>query len=475
VLFTSYKYWLALAVFFVAYWAATRLSRGHRAQNIVLLLGSYAFYAFWDWRWCALLAGISATGFFGALWLERTASRKRRRQMLILLVVLNLAALGIFKYFGFFADSLATLLGHFGLSISQGVLALVLPVGLSYYTFQNLSYVIDVYRHNMAASRDALGFFVALSFFPQLLAGPITRPRSLLPQLSERRVFDDQLARDGLRQFLWGLFKKVLIADGIGVQVDYIWANYHSLDGLSLLLGALLYSLQIYCDFSGYADMAIGSGKLFGIKLAKNFEYPYFAASMREFWRRWHITLSTWARDYVYIPLGGNRVGRIRQAFNIIVTFLVIGFWHGPNWTFLVWGGLHGLYQLPRVVSRDAGTRSGRLLEGKWWAVASGLCVFLLVTFAWVFFRAPSMSEAIGYLAHGVSTPYEAVDHVRYLPWVGLSCALLLWEAFMRRREHGLDLSMLSLPARWAAYLVVCLALLLVGQFGGPAGIYVQF
>lgn len=473
-LFTSYKYALALLLAFIVFWGVARFSRGRTPQNVALLLLSYGFYAYWDWRWCGLLAGVSATGFLAGILLDYCDSPRRRRLVLALVLIVSLGALCAFKYFNFFSESFAAMLSRFGVDTSQVTLSLVLPVGLSYYTFQNLSYVIDVYRRDITASRDALAYLVSLSFFPQLLAGPITRPRSLLPQLGAPRVFDDRLASDGLRQILWGLTKKMLIADGIGSQVDHIWANYQSLDGLSLALGAFLYSLQIYCDFSGYADMAIGSGKLFGLRLMKNFEYPYFSTSFREFWRRWHISLSSWARDYVYIPLGGNRVGKPRHVFNIVLTFLMIGFWHGPNWTFLVWGALHGVYQAPRALLRKVsppipGKRRPAL------TVAAGVGVFVLVTFAWVFFRAPSLSDAFGYLAQGASAPYKAVDHLRYLPWVGASIALLLWEGFMRKHEHGLDVGMVSRPVRWLSYVALLLGILIAGSFGSRAGIYVQF
>jgi len=333
-LFTSYKYALFVAVAFGVYYLAGRMSRGRRLQNLALLALSYLFYALWDWRWCLLLAAVTASGYLGAALLERAETR--RRLILVGVLLIDLGALGAFKYFGFFADSFATLLGTVGLHADWVTLNLVLPVGISYYVFQNLSYVIDVYRRELPATRGVVEYAVALGFFPQLLAGPITRPRDLLPQLFEGRAFDDTRARDGLRQVLWGLSKKMLIADNIGVQVDYAWNNIARLDGVSLLTVAVLYSIQIYCDFSGYADIAIGTAKLFNLRLSKNFEYPYFSVSVRMFWRRWHITLANWMRDYVYISLGGSRVAPWRHAFNLLVTFLLVGLWHGASWAFVV-------------------------------------------------------------------------------------------------------------------------------------------
>ena len=473
VLFTSYKYALFVAVAFAVYYGAARLSSGRRLQNVALLALSYLFYALWDWRWCILLVGVTASGYIGALLLGRMQAR--RGLILLAVLLIDLGALGAFKYFGFFAESFSTLLQSAGLHADWVTLSLVLPVGISYYVFQNLSYVIDVYRHDIQATRGWVEYATALSFFPQLLAGPITRPRDLLPQLFERRTFDDARARDGLRQVLWGLTKKMLIADNIGVQVDYVWANISRLDGVSLVTATVLYSIQIYCDFSGYADIAIGTAKLFNLRLSRNFDYPYFSVSVRMFWRRWHITLASWMRDYVYIPLGGSRVRPWRHAFNLLVTFLLVGLWHGANWTFVVWGGLHGSYLVleSRFGSRGAPAGSER------WRPASGLlagvAAFALVTFAWVFFRAPSLSAATEFIGQAIARPFGAGDFVRFVPTLLLSAALLGYEWLTRGWEHGLAISAAPLAARWAAYLGICMALLVFGYLGTNQGIYVQF
>jgi D-alanyl-lipoteichoic acid acyltransferase DltB (MBOAT superfamily) len=473
-LFTSYKYALFVVLAFAVYWLASRLGRGRGrpVQNLVLLLLSYLFYALWDWRWCLLLAGVTATGFAGALTLEHVGAG--RRWVLIAVLVADLAALGLFKYYGWFADSFASLLSGVGLHADWVTLNLVLPIGISYYVFQNLSYVIDVYRRELPASRDAVGYGVALGFFPQLLAGPITRPRDLLPQLAARRDFDDARARDGLRQVLWGLTKKMLIADNVGAQVDYAWAHIGEMDGASLLLVAVLYSVQIYCDFSGYADIAIGSAKLFNLRLSKNFDYPYFSVSMRMFWRRWHITLASWMRDYVYIPLGGSRVGAWRHVFNLMATFLLVGLWHGASLTFLVWGGLHGLY-----LSLESRLRGRRPTGEERWsasrAVASGVLVFALVTFAWVFFRAPTLAAATDFLVRAVTHPAGGEGPGRFVPVLLLSAALFAYEWLTRGWEHGLSIAAAPLPARWATYLGLCMALLVFGYLGASQAIYVQF
>jgi len=472
-LFTSYKYGVFVVAAFAVYYLATRTARGRLAQNLMLLLGSYLFYALWDWRWCLLLAGVTASGYIGALVVDKVHAR--RGLILLAVLVVDLGALGAFKYYGFFADSFAALLRGFGLHADSVTLSLVLPIGISYFTFQNLSYVIDVYRRDMPATRGVIEYATALSFFPQLLAGPITRPRDLLPQLFQRRTFDDARARDGLRQVLWGLTKKMLIADNIGVQVDYVWANISRLDGVSLVTAAVLYSIQIYGDFSGYADIAIGTAKLFNLRLSKNFDYPYFSVSVRMFWRRWHITLASWMRDYVYIPLGGSRVGPWRHAFNLLATFLLVGLWHGADWTFVVWGALHGSYLVVEGRLRSRGVPAGSRRWSAATGVLAGLLVFALVTFAWVFFRAPSLAAATEYIAQTITKPFAAGGHWRFVPTLLLSAALLGHEWLTRRWEHGLAITAAPLPARWATYLGFAMALLIFGYLGPSQGIYVQF
>lgn len=457
---------------FALSWVAARLLRGRLAQNLVLLVLSYPFYALWDVRWCLLLASVTATGFAGSLVLNRVASR--RSVILAAVLVLDLGALGLFKYYGWFAQSFRGLLEAMGLAADWATLTLVLPVGISYYVFQNLSYVIDVYRRELVPTRSLIDHGLALGFFPQLLAGPITRPHDLLPQLASARPFDDSRARDGLRQVLWGLTKKMLIADNVGVQVDYVWSNVGRMDGLALVTAAILYSVQIYCDFSGYADIAIGTAKLFNLRLSRNFDYPYFSVSVRMFWRRWHITLASWMRDYVYIPLGGSRVGPTRHVFNLLVTFLLVGLWHGASLTYVVWGLLHGTF-----LSVERRMRGRPRHEWSIWShsrsVGAGLLVFALVTFAWVFFRAPSLAAAAEYLGQAVTHPVGGGGLTRFLPVLLLAAALFVYEWFTRGWEHGLSISAIPLPARWATYLGLCMALLIFGYLGTRQGIYVQF
>ena len=481
-LFTSYRFALFAVGAFAAYWIAGRLSRSRHPQNVVLLLVSYGFYALFDWRWCFLLAGVTGTGLLGGRLLSGWAGTRRPRRLVVLCCVLavDLFALGFFKYLDFFGGIVSAVLGR---SADQVTLHLVLPIGISYYIFQNLSYVFDVYRGDISGRAPLLDYGVALSFFPQLLSGPITRPRELLGQLGARRDFDERAARDGLRQILWGLIKKMVIADNIAVLVDAAWKNTHALDGAAVVLVALLYSFQIYCDFSGYADIAIGTAKLFNLRLTRNFDQPYLSTSVRQFWRRWHMTLASWMRDYVYISLGGSRKGALRRDLNTLVTFLLVGLWHGADLTFAVWGLLHGAFLvaenlIERVRGRTrAAAAAGVVAAGAWGKgrrAAAGLLVFALVTFAWVFFRAPSLSAAVAFLAR-LGAPLGGAAHLRYLPWVAIGTALLMFEALTPKWEHGFAFPRWWRPARWAVYVVACLVLLFFAKFGGQQGIYVQF
>lgn len=471
-LLTSYKYALFVTAVFCVYYLVQRFTTRQAPQNAVLLLFSYVFYALWDLRWCLLLAAITATGFFGALVLERAA--RFRRTIVIVILLVNLGTLGAFKYFGFFSASFVSFSATLGFHVDQVTLHLVLPVGISYYVFQNLSYVIDVYRRDMVPTHGILEYATALSFFPQILAGPITRPRDLVPQLFHRRAFDEARARDGLRQVLWGLTKKMLIADNLGMGVDYVWSHLGSLDGIVLVMAAMLYSIQIYCDFSGYADIAIGTAKLFNLRLHRNFEYPYFSASVQAFWRRWHITLATWMRDYVYIPLGGSRCSAPRRDFNLLITFLLVGLWHGANWTYVIWGLLHGTYLIVGAHWRTRREHSNRT-GWRMGSAVSTLFVFTLVTVAWIFFRAPSVNAALSYVHRLVVHSVGVHAYVSYVPMMLLSAAFLVYEWLTRHWEHGLSIGGLPLVARWVTYLALCMGLLLFGFLGGRQGIYVQF
>jgi len=387
-LLNSFAFALFLPTVFLLYW----LIPPHRlrVQNAFLLLVSYLFYGWWDWRFLSLLFLSSLLDFVVGLGLQRTDHPTGRKALLACSLLGNLGMLGFFKYYNFFVGSFVRLLHGFGLEASPSTLNIILPAGISFYPFQTLSYGLDVYRRHMPATTDPIAFFVFVSFFSQLVAGPIERAIDLVPQFTRVRTFDWDRARDGMRQILWGLFKKMAIADNLGRSVDAIYRHYADLDGIELGLGTVYFAFQIYGDFSGYSDVAIGSARLFGFELTRNFINPYFSRDIAEFWRRWHITLSTWFRDYLYLPPGGNRTGRARWLRNILVTFTVSGLWHGANWNFIVWGFLHGLYYIPLIFTQSHRRHSdtvaaGRVLptlrEGLQIATTLGM-----VLVAWIFF-----------------------------------------------------------------------------------------
>jgi D-alanyl-lipoteichoic acid acyltransferase DltB (MBOAT superfamily) len=453
VLFNSIAFLLFLPITFGAYWLA---ARNVKAQNALVVLASYVFYGWWDWRFLALIWVSSATDYLVGLALDSSETRRGRRGLLALSLAANLGILGFFKYFDFFAVSLVDLLASMGFGVSWTTLNVVLPVGISFYTFQTLSYTIDVYRKRLPATRDPVAFFAYVCFFPQLVAGPIERAQHLLPQFQGPRVLVEEDAVDGLRQILWGLFKKVVVADTCGIFVDEIFAGPGGYAPISLVAGAFFFAMQIYGDFSGYSDIAIGVARLFGIELMRNFSYPYFSRDIAEFWRRWHISLSTWFRDYLYVPLGGSRAGRWRAIRNIWLVFLVSGLWHGANWTFLAWGALNALYFLPLFLQGSNRryldvTSPGAILPTPEDALRIG-ATFGLTLVAWVFFRAESIGDAVSYL--GLIVSGNPGGQVRFATNAFvLSGVMLAWEWVQREREHGLSVEWLGPAIRRPLYL----------------------
>ena len=385
--FNSFAFIIFLPVVFLLYWQVFCMRRW---QNGLVVVASYVFYAWWDWRFMGLIALTSLLSFAGGVLTEHfNGQRRHQRTVCTACTVVNLLILVVFKYFNFFADSLCSLLGLLGCQADWATLNVVLPVGISFYTFQAMGYIIDVYHSRVSASRDVVEFLAYISFFPQLVAGPIERASHLLPQLRQERRFCYADAVDGCRQMLWGFFKKIVIADNCATVVNAVWANYGGQPSVMLMVGAVLFTFQIYCDFSGYSDIAIGCARLFGIRLMRNFNYPYFSHNIGDFWRRWHISLMTWLRDYVYIPLGGNRNGRGHTLRNIFVVWGISGLWHGANWTFVCWGLYHAVllsaYRRIRIQS------VGRILS---------VCVtFLFIVIGWIIFRAPTLYDAFCYLS----------------------------------------------------------------------------
>ncbi|WP_396157233.1 MBOAT family O-acyltransferase [Flavobacterium sp.] len=399
-LFNSLGYLFFLPIVFILYWFVT--GKNLKAQNILLLVASYFFYACWDWRFLFLLLFSSLLDYFTGLKMQDAQNEKRKKIWFWLSIIINIGFLAIFKYYNFFAESFAELLSNVGLKVNVWAIKVILPVGISFYTFHGLSYVIDIYKNRIKAEKNFVDYAVFVSFFPLLVAGPIERATHLLPQIKKERHFDYVKAVDGLKQILWGLFKKVVIADNCAEYANLIFNNSDSYSGSTLVLGALFFAFQIYGDFSGYSDIALGTARLFGIDLLRNFAFPYFSRDIAEFWRRWHISLSTWFRDYLYFPLGGSRGNTWIKVRNTFIIFIVSGFWHGANWTFIAWGVLNALYFLPVLLLNRNRNNLETVAAGKLFPsikeLASIGATFSLTVFAWIFFRAESMQHAFSYI-----------------------------------------------------------------------------
>lgn len=476
-LFNSVSFAVFLAGVLCVYWAAARLLPC--AQNLIILAASYFFYGMWDWRFLGLLVLGTLADFLVGIAMGRMAEPRRRKALLWADVVFNLGLLGFFKYFGFFLDSIAALLGVVGMTVNPTTMAIILPVGISYYTFKKLSYVIDVHDRRVEPERDPVAFFGFVAFFPQILAGPIDRATTLLPQFRQRRVFDELLFRDGTRQILAGFLKKLVFADNLLPLVNDIFTNHGRYDGLTIVIGVFFAAMQIYCDFSGYSDIAIGVGKLLGFRITPNFAFPYFSRDIAEFWRRWHISLSTWLRDYLYVPLCGPKPTRNRKGIFIVLTFTLCGLWHGPNWRFIFWGFLHGLYFLPMTLKRRhhrfIGTPAkGRFLPGFRETRAMAI-TFLGTSVAWVFFMGESFTQAFGVLGRIFLQPFQGLDYSAYLPLLGGILVLLGLEWFQREKEFFLQIERFPRPARWGIYCASIIVILVFGAFGSTEFLYTQF
>lgn len=470
-LFNSLEFALFLPIVFIIYWA---IGYAHindrlklRLQNAFVLVASYVFYGWWDWRFLLLIAFTSFCSWGSGLLIGRgltQPSLKGRRLFspkfwMIANIVLNLGILAVFKYYDFFVSEFGQL---FGISTDSLLLRIILPVGISFYTFQALSYSIDVYRQKIEPTKDIIAFFAFISFFPQLVAGPIERATNLLPQFLQKRTFSYDQATDGMRQILWGLFKKIVVADNCATYVDQVWATYDTQTGSTLLLAAVLFTFQIYGDFSGYSDIAIGTAKLFGIKLMRNFNNPYFSRDIAEFWRRWHISLTTWFRDYVYIPLGGSRPevpahiqhpDRYKKLIiirNTFVIFLLSGFWHGANWTFIAWGAYHALLFLPLILLGKNRKYTNQVGEGRflptWKECGQMLLTFALVVLGWIIFRATGMPSLLHYLEGMLQWGTLRASYRFFLPDENLVwptnifiIIMLVVEWGQRNQEHGLQ------------------------------------
>lgn len=404
-LFNSIEFAIFLPIVFILYWFV--FQKNLKLQNLFILAVSYLFYGWWDWRFLSLIIFSTVLDYSIGRILLITKTVRKRKLLLWTSIIVNLGFLGFFKYYNFFVDNFVAAFTFFGKNISTGSLNIILPVGISFYTFQTLSYTIDVYKEKLEPEKNFISFAAFVTFFPQLVAGPIERATNLLPQFSKRRYFHYSQSVDGMRQILWGLFKKVVIADNCALLANQIFNNYGDYNGSTLVLGALFFTFQIYGDFSGYSDIAIGTSRLFGFELKRNFAFPYFSRDIAEFWRRWHISLSTWFRDYLYIPLGGSRGGLKMKLRNTFIIFLVSGFWHGANWTFVIWGGLNALYFLPLLLSNKNRDNIDIIAKGKIFPhvkeIIGVISTFSLTVLAWIFFRAQNLDQAFKYI-YGIFT-----------------------------------------------------------------------
>lgn len=457
--FNSLDFAVFLPIVFLLYWFL--VGKSIQWQNILLIIASYVFYAWWDWRFLGLIIFSSFIDYGIGLQLAKQNEASKRKLLLWLSILVNLGFLGFFKYYNFFVDNFIEAFTFFGHAIQPNTLDIILPVGISFYTFQTLSYTIDVYKRKLKPTNDIFSFLAFVSFFPQLVAGPIERATHLLPQFFKERKFHYSKAVDGCRQILWGFFKKVVIADNCAQYANDIFNNADSHSGSTLFLGAIFFSFQIYGDFSGYSDIAIGTSRLFGFDLKQNFAFPYFSRDIAEFWRRWHISLSTWFRDYLYIPLGGSRGGSWMQIRNIFIIFLVSGFWHGANWTFIIWGFLNALYFLPLLLTKRNRSHLNVVAQDKLLPSLKELfhmgVTFCLTTLAWVFFRAESLGNALQYMKGVFNSSFWSLPTIRPLNLFILILFFVVIEWQGRRQQYALEdlLVKQHMVFRWAFYIVL--------------------
>tara|TARA_R110002033_G_scaffold143840_2_gene181936 strand:+ start:7024 stop:8460 length:1437 start_codon:yes stop_codon:yes gene_type:complete len=475
-LFNSLEFFVFLPIVFILYWFVFKNKLVQ--QNKLLLVASYIFYGWWDWRFLGLIIFSSFIDYSIGVYLSKTDNEKKRRLLVLTSLLINLGFLGFFKYYNFFLDSFVEAFTFFGKSISIDRLDIILPVGISFYTFQTLSYTIDVYRKKIEPTKDLIAFFAFVSFFPQLVAGPIERATNLLPQFLSKRSFNYNKAVDGLRQILWGLFKKVVIADNAATYANIIFNDSDSYSGSTLVLGAFFFAFQIYGDFSGYSDIAIGTSRLFGFNLMKNFAFPYFSRDVAEFWRRWHISLTTWFRDYLYIPLGGSKGGTSMKIRNIFIIFLVSGFWHGANWTFIFWGLLNALYFLPLMLLNKNRNNTDIVAENRLFPsfkeFTQILITFFLTLLAWVFFRADNISHAFSYISKIFSFSLFNSLEIFPISVILFIVLFLIVEWLQRSKEHALAFDNVTIP-RTVRYILYYGIIVVIFLFGGQQQEFIYF
>ncbi|MBC7605480.1 MAG: MBOAT family protein [Burkholderiales bacterium] len=461
-LFNSIEFAIFLPIVFLLYWFATKGNM--KIQNILLLVSSYFFYACWDYRFLFLLVFSTLLDYFTGLKMHSAKSESMKKFWFWLSISVNLGFLGIFKYFNFFAESMANALSLVGFHADFWTLNVILPVGISFYTFHGLSYVIDIYKDRIKPERNFIDYSVFVSFFPLLVAGPIERATHLLPQIQRKREFNYEQSVDGLRQILWGLFKKIVIADNCAYYVDMVFSNPHSYSGSTHWAGVAFFAFQVYGDFSGYSDIALGTARLFGIDLLRNFAYPYFSRDTGEFWRRWHISLSSWFRDYLYIPLGGGEGGMWMKIRNTLIVFTISGFWHGAGWTYVLWGLLNGLYLVPAILMKNNGHKEIAAYGKKLPTLREVFHIFVtfvLIIFSFMIFRSKNMTEAIIYIGDSFSLSFFTKPEGMQNAVVWLVCIFLIVEWIGRENKFAIEKMGLEWPRplRVAFYLLIVFAI----------------
>jgi D-alanyl-lipoteichoic acid acyltransferase DltB (MBOAT superfamily) len=479
-LFNSIDFAVFLPIVFLLYWFVA--NKNVKLQNFLIVVASYTFYGWWDWRFLSLIIFSTLVDYSIGLKLFKEENQNKRKILLWTSIIINLGFLGFFKYYNFFLYNFITAFSFFGMEINANTLKIILPVGISFYTFQTLSYSIDVYKRKLEPTKNFIAFAAFVSFFPQLVAGPIERATNLLPQFYKKRQFEYSEAVDGMRQILWGLFKKIVIADNCAQYANEIFNNSADYNGSTLILGALFFTFQIYGDFSGYSDIAIGTSRLFGFNLKQNFAFPYFSRDIAEFWRRWHISLSTWFRDYLYIPLGGSRGGTWMKVRNTFIIFIVSGFWHGANWTFIMWGALNAIYFLPLLLTNNNRNNLETVAQGKLIPnikeLSFMLLTFGLTVFAWIFFRAENIEHAFSYVSEIFSSslfsPIQEFD-LKTIKLIFLIVILVFIEWIGRNHLYALE-GMLRYQqfVRWMFYIVLIL-MIIIFRGSRQEFIYFQF
>lgn len=480
-LFNSISFAVFLPIVFFLYWFV--VNKNLKWQNFLLLTASYYFYAKWDWRFMFLLMFSTFLDYYTGLKMQESKNNKARAFWLWLSIGINLGFLGFFKYYNFFIENFSELLSSIGLQANLWTLKVILPVGISFYTFHGLSYVIDIYYKKIKAEKNFVEYAVFVSFFPLLVAGPIERATHLLPQIKVKRIFSYEKAVDGLRQILWGLFKKMVIADNCAIYANQIFSHSNAASGSELVLGALFFTFQIYGDFSGYSDIALGTARLFGIDLLRNFAFPYFSRDIAEFWRRWHISLSSWFRDYLYIPLGGSKVGTWMKVRNTFIIFLVSGFWHGANWTFIIWGFLNALFIMPSIILKTNRNNLEIVAMDKFIPSLKDLfnifLTFSLTVFAWIFFRAEDVHHAFSYLFGILKPSLFTMPHLKKaaLATLILVTFFMLIEWLGREHQYATQNLFLKKPRaiRWGFYFILIILMGLFLQTHETPFIYFQF